>query len=377
MKKCTRLMAALSLTALLLTGCGGPKGAVTVGDVAFTLEDYKAVYSLAKNTIDLRLAMQGVTPEQVLTKEEDKKVYEESIQSMAKNQLIFEAVFETQMKKDGLELDEEKVDEAMKEQDEQNGGAELLDEYLSQLGMTREQYRRIIAIDQRVHQLRVHYVDKHPDDVRALFDKDFMRCRHILIMDPDGTPEKEALAKDVAKKAQDGADFQKLIDEYNEDPGMQDNEDGYVFTYGKMEPAFESATQALEIDGISEPVKSNYGWHIIQRLPLRDRDYEVHKPEAQDAYFASLADKWADEAEFTMSEEAEAVTVESLEEERKAAAAEQAQQDQKDEKDQKGKTETDVPEDAKGNETNVPSKADAPETHAPAEQKNTEKKDEN
>ena len=106
----------------------------------------------------------------------------------------------------------------------------------------------------------------------------YMRAKHVLIQFPtndDGsevTEEQKAetkkKAEEVLEKAKNGEDFDKLIEEYNEDPGMST----YTAGEGEMVEPFENATKALEENGISELVETTYGYHIIKRLPLNDED---------------------------------------------------------------------------------------------------------
>jgi parvulin-like peptidyl-prolyl isomerase len=54
---------------------------------------------------------------------------------------------------------------------------------------------------------------------------------------------------------------------------MESNPDGYVFTYDEMVEEFEDAAFDLEINGISEPVETTYGYHIILRLDI-DEEFQ-------------------------------------------------------------------------------------------------------
>ena len=98
------------------------------------------------------------------------------------------------------------------------------------------------------------------DQLKEHFISSYMRAKHILVED-------KALAEDILKKAQGGEDFDKLIAEYNTDPGMPSYPDGYIFTDGAMVEPFESCVKSLKPDetGICE---SDYGWHIVRRLSL-------------------------------------------------------------------------------------------------------------
>lgn len=95
---------------------------------------------------------------------------------------------------------------------------------------------------------------------------------HIMIKTPkEATEEQIAEAKkkidEVAGLLKEGKEFAKLAAKYSDDKGSA--EKGGVlpwFGTGRMVPEFEAAAFALAEDGdISEPIKSSYGWHIIQR----------------------------------------------------------------------------------------------------------------
>lgn len=102
-----------------------------------------------------------------------------------------------------------------------------------------------------------------------VYQENYVRAKHILIM-ATGENDTEALllAEELYERAMNGEDFDALITEYGEDPGMAANPDGYVFTRGEMVKEFEDMAFSLDIGAISEPVKTAYGYHIIARLPL-------------------------------------------------------------------------------------------------------------
>lgn len=306
MKFPKKLAALLLGAALFLTGCGGPKGAVTVDGVAFTLEDYEVAYRASQNLVTMQLAlMYGITQDTIMADEEMEKEYRAQIAEMAKMQLVQLGVLEHQMKKAHLELDTKAVDDMVAQQEEQMGGAEALDESLAQMHMTREQFWRFTSVNQMMLQLEEHLKTSDPKAVRQYFDDSYLRCKHVLIKDETGEDaQKEALAKDIAAKAQAGEDFDALVKEYGEDPGMEGYPDGYVFTEGDMVPEFYEGSKALKPDSVSDPVKSAIGWHIIQRLPLRDEDFEAQKDQVEQMYLGSVFNGWMEKAKVEMSDEA-------------------------------------------------------------------------
>jgi parvulin-like peptidyl-prolyl isomerase len=73
----------------------------------------------------------------------------------------------------------------------------------------------------------------------------------------------------VLDKAKSGENFEKLIDEYGEDPGMKDNAEGYtVKKDGQFVPTFEEASLKLKVGEISGLVPSPFGYHIIKAYEI-------------------------------------------------------------------------------------------------------------
>src|SRR5262249_27750870 len=100
-------------------------------------------------------------------------------------------------------------------------------------------------------------------------------ARHILIAFKNPGVPATAAEKDSVKKKADqiraqvtDANFTQMADKYSGDPGVKQNHGNYgVFDRAMMVPQFSDATAALKPGEISQPVESQYGYHIIQRLP--------------------------------------------------------------------------------------------------------------
>jgi peptidyl-prolyl cis-trans isomerase NIMA-interacting 1 len=73
-------------------------------------------------------------------------------------------------------------------------------------------------------------------------------------------------AEEVSAKAHAGSDFSALVAEYSDDPAAKERQ-GSVgkFTRDKMTKPFSDAAFSLAVDGISEPVESDFGFHVIKR----------------------------------------------------------------------------------------------------------------
>ncbi len=187
--------------------------------------------------------------------------------------------------------------------EEYQQGLEELTRTLDQVaGISLEEYRRLIEVQLLEQKLREEIAKEVPTT------EEQVRVRHILIavrtpaptptptetptplpegvepptptptpQEPTPTPtptleprteeEALALAKELVERLRAGEDFAELARQYSDDPGSRDNggELGW-FGRGRMVPEFEEAAFSLEPGEISDPVKTQFGYHIIQVL---------------------------------------------------------------------------------------------------------------
>jgi len=91
-----------------------------------------------------------------------------------------------------------------------------------------------------------------------------VHARHILV-------ESEDEAKAIVAELKKGADFAELAKKKSKDPGASDGGDLGFFTKDQMVPEFSAAAFALEPGKVSDPVKSQFGWHVIKVEEKRNR----------------------------------------------------------------------------------------------------------
>lgn len=114
-----------------------------------------------------------------------------------------------------------------------------------------------VKIDGATHFFRI--VDKREAD-------DFtVNASHILIRTNDNKDSALKIAKDIIKRAKSGEDFAMLASEFSEDRGsaIKGGELGW-FGKGQMVEEFETAAFAQEVGGITNPIESQFGYHIIK-----------------------------------------------------------------------------------------------------------------
>ncbi len=129
----------------------------------------------------------------------------------------------------------------------------FIDTYQSQVGVPESIIRSVI--ENQIYQEKVMDVvlaDLKPEEEQVW-------ARHILVAD-------QATAQKVEDLLKAGGDFATLAKEYSTDSTATNGGDLGWFGKGVMDPAFEQVAFSLAIGQISDPVQTQFGWHIIQVL---------------------------------------------------------------------------------------------------------------
>jgi len=111
--------------------------------------------------------------------------------------------------------------------------------------------------DTAMHQVYDQAVTKMPKEEE-------IHARHILV-------PTEQEAKDIAAQLKKGGDFAALAKQKSKDPGASNGGDLGWFTKSQMVPAFAEAAFKLDKGTISDPVHTQFGWHIIEVMDKRIR----------------------------------------------------------------------------------------------------------
>ena len=143
--------------------------------------------------------------------------------------------------------------------------------------------------------------DKRGNTVKFL---DQTLARHILIQPSEIRTENQAevLINDIYKRLKEGEDFKQLARQFSEDPGskMDGGELGWS-NPGDYDPAFEMTLNATEIGQLSEPIKSSFGWHIIEVMDRRNEDVSQEEQKNR-AYQIIFKRKFDQELQSTLIE---------------------------------------------------------------------------
>lgn len=177
--------------------------------------------------------------------------------------------------------------------------------YLEQSNMTEENLLAELSNDILINQYvlsKIESLTPSDDELKTIFDDLKMnvqvKASHILV-----DTEEESLK--VIERINKGEDFAELAKELSTDLGSGANGgDLDYFNYGKMVQPFSEAAFALEIGEVSEPVQSDFGYHIIKltdRIVDNDMTVESEKSQLTEYYktykYEDLLEELKSEAE--------------------------------------------------------------------------------
>lgn len=268
----------LALALLFLQSCkkaegGAIKKSTVLAEVGDKKITYGEVEEFAQKQVSL-ISLQGQVPDENMMKELRKK---------ALDHLVNMEIVQQELKKKGVTITDEDINQAYQEEIQRMGGEEQMNRLLAARGATAEDLKEIIKQRLPIFKLQdIVTADVPPateDEARAYYDKnqqmfnapERVHAYHILIKVSDNPSDEEwaqakKKAEEIAAKArQKGADFEALAKQFSEDPGSAPNggDLGY-FRKGQMVPEFEGAAFSLPIGKVSAPVKTKFGYHIIK-----------------------------------------------------------------------------------------------------------------
>jgi parvulin-like peptidyl-prolyl isomerase len=148
---------------------------------------------------------------------------------------------------------------------EQKFQAELKKQNLD-LGQVRDDVRASV-IQNKIYEKVTAGVQVSDKDVTDYYKKNKTQyvqpesrdVRHILV-------KKKALADQIYQQLQNGASFAALAKKYSTDPSSKDSGGKLTISKGRQVPEFDKVAFALKAHQLGKPVKTTYGWHVIQAL---------------------------------------------------------------------------------------------------------------
>jgi parvulin-like peptidyl-prolyl isomerase len=174
----------------------------------------------------------------------------------------------------GIEIDDKKVDARLKQLKKQyfGGNEQRYRSTIKAQGLTDAQVRSDVKtqlVSEALFKEVTEDVAVSDGDLKKYYNshkKQFSQpasrdVRHILV-------KKKALADDLYAQLKNGADFAALAKKYSQDPGSKTQGGKLPVSKGQTVPPFDKAAFSLKKNELSKPIKTTFGWHIIE--PLSD-----------------------------------------------------------------------------------------------------------
>jgi foldase protein PrsA len=260
---------ALCSLALVAGGCGGSQSAAlkaddvaVAGSKQITKDQFTSLMARAKKSYD---SQKRPFPKPGSTEYEQLK-------GQAITFLIQQAEFEQEAAGLGIKITDDKVNKRIDQLKKQFYGNsdERYKKALAQQGLTEAQANDAVRAQLISEELFKKVTDKvkvsdkqikdYYDTHKAQYQQPETRdVRHILV-------QKKALADQLYARLKSGANFAKLAKKYSKDPGSASNGGKLTVSKGQTVAAFDKTAFALKKGELSHPVKTQYGYHIIQAL---------------------------------------------------------------------------------------------------------------
>jgi parvulin-like peptidyl-prolyl isomerase len=255
--------------ALLVAGCGGTSNATlgsddvaVVGDQQISKQEFQQLMARAQKSYD----------QQKRPFPKAGSAEYEQLKGQAITFLVQQAEVNEQAKKLGVDITDEKVDKEIARYKKQfYGGSDArYEKAVKQQGLTDEQAREAIRqqlVSQALFKKVTGDIKASDADIKQYYNThksqyvqpESRDVRHILVT-------KKALADSLYQQLKNGGNFAKLAKQYSKDPGSAANGGKLTVSKGQTVPQFDKAAFSLKTGQISQPVHTQYGYHIIQAL---------------------------------------------------------------------------------------------------------------
>lgn len=260
-----------------------------------------AVYLTQRSETVATVDKEKITQEQL--NEELNKQYGASVLSM----MISNKVVDLEADKEKVKVTDKEIQAELDKMVEQYGGQDTFNTLLAQNGLTEDVFKEQIEQNLKVTKILEPSIEITDDEIKTYFEDnkesldtpEQVEASHILVED-------EETAKEVKKKLDEGGDFAELAKEYSTDTQTKESggELGY-FPTGQMVEEFDKAAFAMDVDEISDPVKTDYGYHII-KVTGKQEAKEATLEESKDQIKETLLDQKVQEQASTWLSEATA-----------------------------------------------------------------------
>jgi parvulin-like peptidyl-prolyl isomerase len=307
------------IAALALAACGGggtssadvPDGAVAVvGDKTVTKEEFDKLIEQQKKSAE---AQKQDFPEPGTAEYE-------ALKATVVKGLVEQKEWELEGEAMGVEVTDQEIEtelDKLKQQyfqgDEQKYSAELAKQGLTDEDVRNELRTRVLT--NKIFEAVTKKVTVSDADIKAYYEKNptqyqqpaSREVRHILV-------KTEALAQKLHDQIQGGADFAKLAQKYTQDQASKADGGKFAAFEGRTVEPFDEFVFSAKTGELSDPIKTEFGWHIIEVLSavkpatttpldqvtdsIKTTVLQTKQNAAMKAWIAALPAKYADEVAY-------------------------------------------------------------------------------
>ena len=255
---------------------------------------------IARQRYNEQLEAMGVTRESLIENQKKSLIINKLYDDQIKNYEMTEQDAKLYYDENVRRLEEQDAADPQAAFTDYTGGSQEIELYVPSLAATDAMYVKHVLIkipDEKAAEIQALKTEGKEEEAQAMLKEALEEIRPT--------------AEEVLKKAQDGGDFDQLITEYGEDPGMAANPDGYlVYEGASFVENFLNAALKLEKVGDIAPkiVETEYGYHIIMlasrpvpgAVPYEEVSAEILNTIGQQRaaeYWNSLMEEWIEAAE--------------------------------------------------------------------------------
>lgn len=295
MKKTIALVLAVMMALCCLCGCGEKHAddtVMTVNGSEVSWDEYMYWLGYAANQIAQKYSYAGSVLD--YTNDEDLSlIFKSAKEAITQQHVILAKAAEL-----GIEADKDEVNDIVQNYIKNYCGEDATEEDFAEL--LKDSYSTVDTFKTMIEANFLYSdiidsiygkagADISDEDIQKYADDNqYITATHILLMttDEEGEALSDSKKAKLERQAQGFVDelnaiednekrlerFNELKAEFCDDTGKEAFPDGYCFTTGTMVEAFDTAARALGEYEVSEVVESDFGYHVIMRLPLTGDD---------------------------------------------------------------------------------------------------------
>ncbi len=210
------------------------------------------------------------------------------IEEIALEQVILDKVLSNEASLANISISDEEVNTEFERVKSEYKETEDFNDYIAKFNLTEESYKKNIKSQLLINAFLKYKAEEimknepTSSELKEFYEKNInllkqVRASHILV-------DTEESAKDVKKKLDEGAIFEELATNVSTCPSSTSGGDLGYFTASEMVAEFSNAAFAMEIGQISDPVKSEFGYHIIKLVDIIDTFDKADKDKVLEQY---------------------------------------------------------------------------------------------